>query len=545
MIFILNCSYRYEEPDSNLAMKLSSNQGFNQFMTAATLTTWGSSRIQFASARVGKGLREAPVRRGYDATAPFENRGSDFFYNWPGSQSIERSLEILLEHEQEQEAEEEEDDLTKIQNTNSTPRITTATILRNMDINNATSLITTKRSRPMNATNDHDHDHDHDHDLVDKLDLGILHATPSSVPSLHNVEKSMPKESICMMGHDKDELLPADAYLRHEIAIGRFAYSQILFDEASNTIFCNQENDIDDDIGTAHHTYGCASMHFKGCATVKCNGKESCINTVIEDAVTIECEGYESCRDAKLDATTVDCGGEAACMSATIGSKGFVTTLDCHSGESACAYAKVSSVGSVFCTGPLSCYGAEILGVTQSVTCQGVPHQHQYYMPTCGGGKSGAIEAEDGSNIDVVCDGDFACIGNGQNDKDLPSYFGIDVGENGMLTCGGSLIGNKDGFTFVCKYIDLGEGCSSYECKEPSFALADHAIAGMFDTRDLKTCSKVFSLDQDEMCTGEAYDHSDDDDNDDDDDDDDDDEDDSDDKEEGEEEDSNNKRRSR
>eukprot|EP00531_Pseudo-nitzschia_arenysensis_P007349 CAMPEP_0116155250 /NCGR_PEP_ID=MMETSP0329-20121206/22207_1 /TAXON_ID=697910 /ORGANISM="Pseudo-nitzschia arenysensis, Strain B593" /LENGTH=457 /DNA_ID=CAMNT_0003652271 /DNA_START=97 /DNA_END=1467 /DNA_ORIENTATION=- len=444
-------------------MKLSTNQAFNQFMAAATITSWSSNQIKFVCARVGKGLREAPVQRGYDTTAPSENRDSDFFYNWPGSQSIEDSLEILLEKEQY--------DLSKIQNQNSTSRETTTTILRNIDMNNETtsSSITTTTK---NSTGHHN--------IVDKFDLGILQATPLDA-----------QPTICMMGHDKDELLPADAYLRHEIESGRFAYSQILFDEASNTIFCNQENDIDDDIG-------CGNYRMRGLRVVS---------------------------DAKLDATTVDCGGEAACMGATIGSKpNLVTTLDCHSGESACAYAKTFSVGSVFCTGPLSCYGAELLGVTHSVTCQGVPHPHQYYMPTCGGGEAGAIEAEDGHDIDVVCDGDFACIGNGQNDQDFPEFFPIDVGENGMLTCGGSLVGNKDGFTFVCKYIDLDEGCSSYECKEPSFAMADHAITGMFDSRDLKTCSKIFSLDQEEMCTGESYDKNDGEDDGEDDDDDDDDE---------------------
>ena len=487
-------------------MKLSGNQQtLHQFVAAATLTSWGKHGIGSASARVGGGLREAPLRRGYDSTAPLETL--EIFYNRPGSLSIEKTLKtVALENEIMQGK--------KAQNTTST----TTTMLRNINTENttasgrATAKVTTKtsaRATAVGSRNATDH-----RDLVNQLDLGVLNTFPSVVSSKDSAHELAPETSTCMIGIDKDGLLPADAYLRHEIETGRFAYSQILFDEASNTVFCNQENDADEDIGTTHHTYGCASMHFRGCATVKCNGKESCIDTTIEDAITIECEGYESCRDATLDASTVDCGGEAACMGATIGSKGYVTTLDCHSGESACAYSKTKSIGSVFCTGPLSCFGAEFLGVRHSVTCQGVPHPHKYYMPTCGGGDSGRIEAEVGQNIDVVCDGDFACIGNGPNEKDLPTYFGIDVGEHGTLTCGGSLLGNRDGFTFVCKYLDMAQECSSYECKDPSFALADHAVRGMIDTRNLRTCSKVFSLDQEEMCTGEDYDDGDNDDGD-------------------------------
>ncbi len=471
-------------------MVLSRNrQALNHFVAAATLATWGSERNGFVSARVRGGTREAPVQRGYDPTAPLETLDAEFqfLYHIPESESIEKTLKIVLENTPDALE-------PQIIHRNTT---STTTILQNSTISSTSSSTPTTVSATIsNATQRHD--------LVAQLDLGIFESIPSTA------SKSSSK---CMIGFQKGELHPADEYLRREIETGRFAYAQIVFDEASNTVFCNQNNDVDDKIGNAHHTYGCASMHFQGCSTVKCNGKESCIDTIIEDAITIECEGYESCRDAKLDASTVDCGGEAACMGATIGANSYVSTLDCHSGESACAYASAESVGSVFCTGPLSCYGAAFSGVRRSVTCQGVPHPHNYYMPTCGGGKSGSIEAEDGYNIDVICDGDFACIGPGDNDKDLPSYFGIDVGDEGTLTCGGSLVGNRDGFTFVCKYLDLEQHCSNYQCKEPSFALADHAIKGMtIDSQELKTCNHVFSLDQHKMCTGEKYEEEDDDD---------------------------------
>ncbi len=473
-------------------------------MAAATLATWGTSgeRVGFASAHVRGGVREAPLQRGYDPTAPLETLDTqlELLYHLSESDSIEKALKIVLENQADGPQLQTQ---TTHHNTTSAP-----SILPNSTLSSST----------LNTTRTHQH-----HNLVNQLDLGILESIPSPTSK---------SPSQCMIGFQEDELSPAEEYLKHEIETGRFAHAQIIFDEASNTVFCNQNNNVDDKIGNAHHTYGCASMHFRGCATVKCNGKESCIDAIIEDAVTIECEGYESCRDAKLDASTVDCGGEAACMGATIGAKSYVTTLDCHSGESACAYAQAESVGSVFCTGPLSCYGAAFSGVRRSVTCQGVPHPHNYYMPTCGGGKSGSIEAEDDYNIDVICDGDFACIGPGDNNKDLPSYFGIDVGDEGTLTCGGSLVGNKDGFTFVCKYVDLAQECSNYQCKEPSFAFADHAIKGlaMIDNReDLKTCNHVFSLDQHKMCTGEKYEEEEEEDDDDDDEEDDDDEDDKDD----------------
>jgi hypothetical protein len=494
-------------------MKLSGNQALHQFLAAATLTGWTSSQSNFASARVGNGKRQAPLKKGYDPTAPVGQRASDLFlqrtgidqkeqqqqqyYDRPGSRSIDGALKILLANEDDEPS---------------------SSILRNVTSENIMNT-----SANVNAT--------YDHDLVDQLDLGVLHASmgaPASVPSLDTLRsETIPLAQGCMMGFDKNDLLPVDIYLRNKMEGGNFEFSKILFDEASNTVFCNQANDKNDEIKLGHHHYGCASMHFRGCETVKCNGKQSCIDTTIEDATMIECEGYESCRDAVLDADTIDCGGEAACMGAIFGSKNHVRSLDCHGGESACAYASTQSVGSVFCTGPLSCYGAELLGVTTSVTCQGVPHPHSYYMPTCGGGEHGAIEAAPGKSIDVVCDGDFACIGNGANDKDNPSYFDIDVGEDGMLTCGGSLVGNQDGHTFVCKYLDLVRGCSGYKCLEPSFAFVDHATPGGIDAVELTTCARVFGLDDDKFCSRKEKE--DDEDNDDDDEDNDDDDEDNDD----------------
>jgi len=509
-------------------MKNSGNHALNHFLATAALTSWSGNTI-FASARIGHGPQRAPISKGFDPTAPLEKRdpeilmraridkkGQPHFFDRPSVQTIDEALKIVL-------ADGEESVLRNVNLENTTR----TSILHQVNPENSTKPAT------VSTTKSTDDDH-----LVDQLDFGILQhsvggTAPASVPSRHTSTPPKPSTT-CMMGFDKDRLQPANTYLQSKIDEGRFEFSQILFDEASNTVFCNQKNDLEEDVGDSHHHYGCASMHFRGCKTVKCNGQQSCIDATIEEAQTIECEGYESCRDARLDAITVDCGGEAACMSANIGFNQFVQTLDCHSGESACAYAATESVGSVFCTGPLSCYGAELTGVTNGVTCQGVPHPHSFYMPTCGGGDSGTIRAEAGQSIDVVCDGDFACIGNGANDKDRSPYFDIDVGKDGHLTCGGSLVGNQDGFTFVCKYLDVTQGCSTYDCNEPSFALVDHGLPGI-DGSELRTCNKIVSVNQNEQCSedddvlDEDFDDEDDDDDSDDDDDDDDDDDEDDD----------------
>jgi len=443
-------------------MKLSGNLALNQFLAAATATGLGL-QADFASARVGFGLREAPQLMGYDPTAG-AIEGEVFFANdRPRRHSIDDALTIEVQHH--------------------------SSILRNSTHNETSTMSTSEYL--YNSM-----------DQVDKLDIGILHTAEVTTESL----KESPSISTCRMGFRKDNLQPVDEYLRHHHEQGNDKFSRILFDVSTNTVFCNQENDAGDEDSSGNkkqHTYGCAGMHFSGCSHVKCNGKESCADTVIEDSFTIECEGYESCRESILDADTVDCGGEAACMGATIGASMHVKTLDCHSGESACAYAKTLSVGSVFCTGSLSCYGTQMLGVQNRVTCQGVPHPHMYYMPTCGGGEDGMIVAEDGHSIDVVCDGDFACVGNGPNsDKsssNKPPFFAIDVGDQGSLTCEGSLVGNQDGFTFVCKYIDTVRGCASYDCQEPSFA-SFYERDSDTDEEIATTCQHVWSLQEGGPC---------------------------------------------
>mmetsp|Transcript_23089 Transcript_23089/g.54570 ORF Transcript_23089/g.54570 Transcript_23089/m.54570 type:complete len:451 (-) Transcript_23089:98-1450(-) len=435
-------------------MKISGDIALNQFVTVATFTSFASSTI-FASARIGKHLPQAPLREGYDPTIPVEainlKHAEQYFDRRSGS--IDGALKVpLMQIGKQRQA-------ALLQNAKEENITMTATT--------TTKLETKTRSRD--------------------LDLGILSPDPTST-------KSNLFSSTCMMGYKKDELKLANTYINDLLAKDYMDYQMILFDEKSNTVFCMQENDTDKK--GEWHTFGCANMHFSGCETVKCNGKASCFGTTIDHAKTIECEGYESCRNSHLDAETIDCGGESACMGARIGSKQLVNSLDCHSGESACAYTRTYSVESVFCTGPLSCYGANLRGVTHSVSCQGVPHPTEEYSPTCGGGLHGSIIAAPGSSIDVVCNGDFSCIGNGPNSEKKPLLFPIDVG-GGHLTCEGSLAGNPDGYTFVCSFIDAIQGCSSFECQAPAFASAFADI----DSEQLQTCHDVLSVKEEKLCS--------------------------------------------
>jgi len=456
----------------------------NQFVTAAALTSFTSKAI-FASARVGEDHRQAPLRDGFDPTAPLDRSGvkKEPHYLNRHSRSIDQALKIALVEEEKNRHSSAPIHNEKKQN-------------RTMTTTSRTTETSGKRSRTKKTRNS-------------DLDLGILSPNPTHVSSMdafdtkkihsenQNRNPTPTPSSTCMMGYDKDQLQEADGYVKHMLAEGNFDSQLVLFDEKSNTIFCMQENDMNED--GDYTTFGCANMHFSGCETVKCNGKASCFGTTIEHAKRIECEGYESCRNSHLDADTVDCGGESACMGARIGTKQLVRSLDCHDGESTCAYAYTASIETVYCTGPLSCYGAALHGVTHSVSCQGVRHPKDYYSPTCGGGMFGSIVAAPGSSIDVVCDGDFSCIGNGKNDKKMPVSMPIDVG-GGSLTCGGSLVGNQDGFTFTCRYIDVVQGCSSYECMAPSFAFADHAMTGV-KSETLRTCEHVFSIGHNELCS--------------------------------------------
>lgn len=455
------------------------------FVAAASISTLS----KFASARIGAGAKAAPTRKGFNPTSSTPLRDSDVlrqrqqyqqdqqYYNRPGTQSMYETLKAALTEEDE------------------------------------ASYLTLRNSN--NITQQHQRDTYVDDD--EHIDIGMLDSnrstkSPTESPTLNTVT------STCMIAYsDEDfvpdeDFLPASTYLQNQFdgEDGTF-YWNVLFDLATNTITCNERN-MDEE-----NSFGCSRMSFKGCSVVKCNGKESCAHTIIEDADTIECGGYESCAHADLDATTIDCAGDRACYGAIIGDRDrMVSTLDCHTGESTCAYAKTYSVGDVFCTGPHACYGAELMGVESTVTCQGVDHSDGYYTPTCGG-DSGLIEAADDHNIDVICTGDFSCIGYGHNAydrKEHPVYFDIDVGRNGSLTCEGSPGGNHDSFTYVCLYIDIIQGCDNYDCMEPSYFV---------DDGEFPTCNHIFSVHHHDMCSDDNNDDDDDDDDNNDHDDDDDD----------------------
>ena len=315
----------------------------------------------------------------------------------------------------------------------------------------------------------------------------------------------------CMIGYygesgQNQVPMPASDYLKDHVSQGH-AHEEfgIVFDPSSNTVFCNQHYDVD------KGDYSCAFLTFKGC-NVKCNGKESCFESIIEDSPKIECDGYQSCYGAHLDADIISCGEEESCRSSIIGDKQLVSTLDCHA-YSSCSWSKTYQVHDVLCSGPFACYGAQLSGVESKVTCQSTPHPDGYYLPVCGG-EDAFIEASENKNIDVTCSGDFACIGYGHDAYDHeehPIYFDIDVGRKGELICENSLEGNHDGGTYVCRYIDIIQGCANYECHEP---------LGFSEDNDYRVCNHIFSVHHHELCY-EGPRNSDDDDVDDDDDDDD------------------------
>merc|ERR1712125_199464 len=72
-----------------------------------------------------------------------------------------------------------------------------------------------------------------------------------------------------------------------------------------------------------------------------------------------------------------------------------------------------------------------------------------------------------------------------------PIYFDVDVGKRGELRCENSLIGNHDGGTYVCRYIDIIQGCGNYECHEPT---------GFNEVNDYRTCNHIFSIHHHELC---------------------------------------------
>jgi len=310
-------------------------------------------------------------------------------------------------------------------------------------------------------------------------------------------------DGTCMIGYygktgdERTVPVPANEYL-HDNMI-----HNIRFDPESNTVYCDQAYDLQFDL------HGCAHLKFTGCDTVQCTGDNSCFKARIEEATTIVCEGYEACYGAHLDATTISCGGERSCQSSYIGDISLVATLDCHAHES-CSWTSTYQVNDVHCHGPAACYGAYMSGIESKVTCQSTSQEEGYYSPTCGGDKS-FIEAADGHDITVTCSGDFSCIGYGhdaddyddddddvENDnnnnkkkKQHPVYFDIDVGKNGELICENSLIGNHDGGTYVCQYIDIIQGCANYDCHEPK---------GFNVENDYRTCNHIFSIHHHELC---------------------------------------------
>merc|ERR1711959_170058 len=71
--------------------------------------------------------------------------------------------------------------------------------------------------------------------------------------------------------------------------------------------------------------------------------------------------------------------------------------------------------------------------------------------------------------------------------------MGIDVGgKHGELICEGSFVqGNIDGGEYVCRYIDIIQGCQNYECHEP---------LGFNEENDYRTCNHIFSVHHHELC---------------------------------------------
>jgi len=360
---------------------------------------------------------------------------------------------------------------------------------------NAT-LKNTNNTEPSPAEND------------DPTDLGVL-ATPVQTPSalandaVREPESADQSPTVCMIGYYGDYGTntppePAAAYLKDHVSSNAPEGFGIVFDEKSQTVFCNQHYDVD------AGDYSCAFLTFRNC-NVKCNGKQSCFNALIEDAPDrIECDGYQSCYGAHLDIAagaggSIDCGEEQSCRAALIGAHADqpIATLDCHE-ESACQAAKVYSVDEVFCTGNLACYEAQISGVTSKVICQSLPHPEGYFYPTCGGENAFIEAAEDlpSNGIEVMCRGDFSCIGYGHDaydHKEHPIYFDIDVGgKHGELICEGSFVqGNVNGGEYVCRYIDIIQGCQNYECHEP---------LGFNEENDYRTCNHIFSVHHHELC---------------------------------------------
>ena len=467
-------------------------QAFANFMAAtAAATTIAFTTTTFVSARIGQSSSasgsDQPVRRaptlssstsGFtqplhntaqqqqrrrssssrSASSPTNLEQRQQHYNRPATQAIEESLTISVEEVKRQlvQGEEEQQPENRLRNATTS---TTATV-----------NITASAAAAMEKVHD-------------DLDAGLLASTyiaaPSGTPSNANTPSSSIAE--CKIGYYdyNDALLPpipAEQFIR-DIA-GQ--HDGITFDADTNTVTC-----------TADHI--CSKFTFAYC-NLHCAGTSSCAHAWIEDAINVKCDGVDSCHGTHIDAYQIACTEERSCQKANLGAEQFLYTLEC-TGHESCSWAHVMQVGEVQCTGPAACYGAYLSGVEKSVTCQSTGDEFGYYSPTCGGDK-GFIEAdEDADGITVTCSGDFACIGYGHDPYDEnaghPIYMDIDVGKHGELVCQNSFGGNHDGGTYVCRYIDIIQGCANYNCWEPK---------GFNDDDDYRICNHIFSIHHHEMC---------------------------------------------
>ena len=507
-------------------MKLHGNQAFANFLAAATVA---STNQLFVSARIGgskestttkhqQHKRRAPIRQGYDPTAPGVGISGSTNSRPTQKQPRRRSSSYMNDHHYDRPGSKSIDDTLKIQ---VHPTITGEILMGQADyeenkrIRNATTTTNTTISNMSLSNSNGDASKADDNGCFNHPDTGVLICrTPSQSPSGTPTRKS-PKITLtadikdpptketsatrssnvepggCMIGYYGNYgtttiPVPAAEYLHDHVSKDAPEGFGIIFDPVVNTVYCNQDYDVD------ARDYSCAFLTFKGC-DVKCNGHKSCLDAVIEESTKVACFGIESCHGAHLDADIISCGAKGACQSSHIGEQQLVQTLDCHS-ELSCESAKVYQVNDVLCSGLFACYSAQISGVESKVTCQSNNNDpHGFYSQTCGGAH-GFIEAADNKNIDVVCNGDFACIGYGHDaydHKEHPIYFDIDVGKKGELICENSLAGNHDGGHYVCRYIDIIQGCANYECHEPT---------GFNEVNDYRTCNHIFSLHHHELC---------------------------------------------
>jgi len=521
-------------------MKLHGNQAFANFL--ATAATVASTNQFFVSARIGgeskesttskhhqqEHQRRAPLRQGYDPTvapgvAGISSSSSSSIESQPTLQTPPRrssSSSYMNDHHFDRPGSKSIDDYLKI---HVHPIIVGEIDNRLRNATTATTRTNLTSSHISSPTNTDNTSQPNDNGCFNHPDTGVLICpTPIQSPSGTPTEK-LPKTTVttnstalttketsipvvpsnnvettggdggCRIGYYGNYgtitiPVPAADYLHDHVSKDAPEGFGITFDPIANTVYCHQDYDLE------ARDYSCAFLTFQGC-NVHCTGHKSCVEAVMEDATTIACVGIESCESAHLDAdVSIVCGAKGACYSSQIGVHQLVQTLDCQS-ESSCELATVSHVDDVLCSGPLACFRAQLSGVESKVTCQSNNHHPEgFYSLTCGG-EGAFIEAADDYNILVVCNGDFACIGYGHDaydqSKEHPIYFDIDVGKKGELICENSLAGNHDGGTYVCRYVDIIQGCEQYECYEPM---------GFTEDNDYRTCNHIFSLHHHELC---------------------------------------------